>query len=176
MTNDLYRRQFQRNWEHFITILQSDLKQSSQDQKVNYNMAKIALSIHSEYWDTKEKDGGRWIYELEKENPEEANLIRNILLKDMRFSEEVSSDSLNASLKFIVPIGSAVTGFALSKAFGANNVVRIISTIVPAAVAYPITNNMIDVHGENQKEETIQSYLSQLDKYKLSIESVLSGI
>jgi len=176
MANDLYRRQFQRNWEHFITILQSDLKQSAQGQKINYNMAKIALSIHSEYWDTKEKDGGRWICELEKENPEEANLIRKILLKDMKFTEEVRNESLNASLKIIVPVGSAAAGFVLSRAFGANNVVQIISTIVPAAVAYPITNNMIDIHGENQKEEAIQSYLSQLDKYKLSIESVLNGI
>ncbi len=51
--------------------------------------------------------------------------------------------------------------------------VRAACTVVPAAVAYPVTVNIMKMKEEDGKKELIQAYLKQLDKYKLSMESIL---
>ena len=103
-------------------------------------------------------------------------MIRNILLNDMKFTEDSEGDTKNGYLKYVVPLGSAAVGLGISRVIGANNLVQAICTISPAVVAYPITNNILDSTKDQKMKIRISNYMRQLDKYKLSIESILKDV
>lgn len=168
-----YYDDFEKNWDKFIARMHGQLIKQARDGVFTLASSNLILADCSGFWDSRHSEGGRWLEKFEKEYPQKAEIIRNILLHDMRFAENSVGDSGQEYLKYIVLVGSAATGFAISKIVGANAIVQAVCTIASAVVAYPVVNNVIHAVDDSRKKKMIQDYLSQLDKYRISIESTI---
>lgn len=173
---NMYCENFRKNWDKFMDRLQGQLIIQAKNGILALVPSNLVLSECTGFWDSRHSEGGRWLEQYEKEFPEKAGMIRNILLKDMKFEELPIKRGNHGFLKYVIPAGSAAAGFAISKAVGAGAIVQAVCTAAPAAVAYPVTNNMLHTIDDSKKKEMIQSYLAQLSKYKAGIESILQDM
>lgn len=171
-----YHDGFKKNWDKFVSRLQGQLITQARNGVFTPASSNLILADCIGFWDSRHSEGGRWLEEFEKEYPQKAEMVRNILLDDMKFEENSADDSKQEYLKYIIPVGSAAAGFAISKIAGANAIVQAVCTIAPAAAAYPVASNILHAADDNRKKEMIRNYLSQLDKYRVSIESILHDI
>lgn len=167
---------FKKNWDKFITRLQGQLITQAKNGVFTPASSNLILADCIGFWDSRHSEGGRWLDGFEKEYPDKAERIRNILLNDMKFKSNSSDESTQEYLRYLIPVGSAAAGFAISRIAGANAIVQAVCTIAPAVVSYPVASNVLHAAGDNRKKEIIQNYLSQLDKYRVSIESILQGM
>lgn len=172
---ETYYEEFEKYWKKFTTQLQGQIMTQAQKGVLIHSALNLILADCVGFWDSKYSEGGRWIDKYETEYPEKADMIRDILLNDMKFTDEGEQSSNYKALKYIVPAGTAVAGFAVSGLRNAGMLARAACTIVPAAVAYPIATNIVNMKAGDAKEKMIQAYMRQLDKYKLSIESILKN-
>lgn len=170
---NLYYDDFKKNWDKFIVRLQGQMITQARNGVFTQASSHLILADCIGFWDSRHSEGGRWLGKFEEEYPQKAEMVRNILLNDMKFEENSADDSKQGYLRYIIPVGSAAAGFAISRIAGANAVVQAVCTIAPAVVAYPVADNVLHAADDNRKKEIIQNYLSQLDKYRVSIESIL---
>lgn len=56
-------------------------------------MSNLILADCIGFWDSGYSEGGRWLEKFEKMYPEKAELIRDILLNDMKFTENSADKS-----------------------------------------------------------------------------------
>lgn len=173
--SETYYEEFEKCWKKFVTQLQGQIMMQAKKGMLIHSSLNLILADCAGFWDSRHSEGGRWLDKYEAEYPKKAGMVRDILLKDMKFTGEEGNSSKYGALKYIVPVGSAVAGFAVSGGIGACNLVRAACTVVPAAVAYPVTVNIMKMKAEDGKKELIRAYMKQLDKYKLSIESILQN-
>lgn len=173
---DSFYNIFLKNWDKFRVRIKGQIMVQANKGVFTYSSLNLVLADCAEFWDSHNFEGGRWLIELEKAFPEKADLVKTILLKDMKFSEESEVYSKNNFLQYAVPVGSAAVGFSLSRMMGASNVVQAISTVTPAAVAFPITKSIVNSMDDKKQKEAIDSYIAQLEKYRLSIESIVKDI
>lgn len=96
-----------------------------------------------------------FLEKYEREYPEKAEMVKNILLNDMKFEEYSLGVSQKGYMKYMVPIGCAAAGFGLSKIAGADTVILTVCTIAPAAAAYPVTINALRTGGNSRKKQMI---------------------
>ena len=175
MQNSFYD-DFMKNWEKFRTRLQGQVMMQAKKGILNHASLNLILADCTEFWDSDHSEGGRWLNELEKAFPQKAELVRNILLNDMKFTEEADAGSKNGILQLAVPVGSAAAGFSLSKLMGASTLIQAVCTVVPAAVAFPLTKNIVGTLDDNKRKDVIGRYIAQLEKYRLSIESIVKDV
>lgn len=169
------RERFEANWQKFTTQLRGQMMIEAKKQKLTYPMLKLMLASHVGYWDSRQKEGGRWLDAYEAANPEKGALVREILVKDMCFSEEEDSRSQTDIWKYAVPVGGAAAGFAISHALGAAAGVQAVATVAPAVIGYPLAGSLSGSARERGKKELLDRYMAQLQKYKKSVESILSS-
>lgn len=172
---ETYYDEFEKNWEKFTTQLQGQIMTQAQKGVLVHSVLNLILADCVGFWDSKYSEGGRWLDRYETEYPKKADMIRDIFLNDMKFTDEGEKSSDLEALKYIVPVGTAIAGFAVSGFGKAGMLARAACTVVPAAVAYPIATNIVNIKSDDAKENLIQAYMKQLDKYKLSIESILQS-
>lgn len=173
MMQEKYDEEFEKYWKKFATQLQGQLMTQAQKGILVHSAFNLTLADCAGFWDSKYSEGGRWLDQYKAGHPEEADMIRDILLKDMQFTDEGKYSSKYGALRYLIPAGSAAAGFIISGISRAGTLARAASTIVPAAVAYPVTANIVNMKADDAKKELIQAYMKQLDKYKRSVESVL---
>lgn len=171
-----YYNDFKKNWDKFIVRLQGQLITQAKNGVFTPASSNLILADSIGFWDSRHSEGGRWLDGFEKEYPQKAEMVRNVLLNDMKFVENSADASKQDYLRYIIPMGSAAAGFTISKIAGANAIVQAVCTIAPAVVAYPVASNVLHAADNNRKKEMIQNYLSQLDKYRISIENILLDI
>lgn len=171
-----YNDDFKKNWDKFFTRLQGQLITQAKNGIFTPASSNLILADCIGFWDSRYSEGGRWLEKFEKEYPKKAEMVRKILLNDMKFEENSADDSKQEYLKYIIPVGSAAAGFAISKIAGANAIVQAVCTVAPAMVAYPVANNFVHAAEDNRKKKMIQDYLSQLNKHRVSIENILQDI
>ncbi len=174
--DNLYSKIFDKNWDKFVTRLQGRLMTQAKNGGSMQQSSNLILADCIGFWDSRHSEGGRWLENYERECPEKAEMVKNILLNDMKFEEYSSGVSQKGYMKYMVPIGCAAAGFGLSKISGADTVIQTVCTIAPAAAAYPVTINALRAGENSRKKQMIQNYLSQLNKYKVSIESILQDM
>lgn len=167
---------FQACWTKFSTRLKGEMMMQAKNKTFTYPVLNLLLAESTGFWDSQYSEGGRWLKQYEKEEPGKADMIRDILVKDMKFTEVPEAASRNDFLKYALPAGSAVAGFAISRIFSASKLIQAICTIATAAAAYPIAGNILDKSQNNKRQELIQAYMSQLDKYKISVESIMQSV
>lgn len=173
---DSFYNGFLKNWEKFQVRLRGQIMMQADKGVFTYESLNLLLADCAGFWDSPHSEGGRWLIELEKAYPKKAELVRTVLFKDMKFSEETNGGGKNSILQYAVPVGTAVAGCALSRAMGASDTVQAVCTLVPGAAAIPLAKNIVQSSDKNKKKEATDSYLKQLEKYRLSAESVLKDI
>ena len=164
---------FEHCWENFLTRVRGELMITAKTQKLSAAVAKFTLSAETDFWESEIQEGGRWLANYEKENPEKAAVIRDILLKDMTFTDEDTPKNGAEALKVALPIGAAAAGLTVSRLSGANNVVQVAATVIPAAASVPLAKSMAGNLKSDAQKKLIQAYLDQLDKYHKGVESCL---
>lgn len=172
---ETYYEEFEKYWKKFATQLQGQIMTQAQKGVLIHSALNLILADCVGFWDSKYSEGGRWIDKYETEYPKNAEMIRDILLRDMKFTDEGKESFDHKVLKYIVPVGTAAVGFAISGFSKASMFARAVWTVVPAAAAYPIATNIVNMKADDAKEKLIQAYMDQLDKYKQSIESILKN-
>lgn len=174
--NNTDKERFEQCWNKFITRLRGQMLNTMAKQKLTYPMMKLMLADEVEFWDSRQQEGGRWLDQYEAEYPEKGALIRSILVKDISFKEESGNAPQGDSLKYILPVGGAAAGFLISHFMGANTIVQAVSTVVPAVAAYPIAVSVTGSNKADADKRMLQLYLDQLEKYRLSVESILLDV
>lgn len=165
---------FEKNWTAFITRLKGQIISRSQKHEMGYQQLRLLLSDAALSWVSGEEACGRWLMTYSRSNPAKGESIRDILTKDMQFTElPPPKKAYNETLNYVIPVAGAAAGFGISSMFKATTLIKAISTIAPAAVLYPSAKSLGDNLNKNSKSLQLEEYIDQLEKYKLSVISVL---
>lgn len=166
-------QQFEKLWGDFIASFKGRLLAQSEKQEISFPLAKLILQETVLCWSSDFTTNSKWLNELLKDQPQKGRLVKEILINDLKLSE-VTAEKRNPNLtKIAVPFGSALAGFALAKILKWGLIGTAGLTLIPAAVSLPIVNSYLQEMKHISSEEIINKYVSQLDKYKASIISVL---
>lgn len=163
---------FERLWENFISKIKGKLINASMQKKLTFSYVKLILDNEIYAWDSDYDEEGRWLRQYTDENPRCGQLIKEILFNDMSFTE-IEPPKKADGLKYAVPIVGAAAGLGIASIFNANLIVKAISTVAPAAILFPTTKTVLSYFSDSNSQAMIDSYISQLDKYKNSIISII---
>lgn len=164
---------FQKYWEKFSAQLRGQLMNQAKNGTLHNTTAKLALSGSVAFWDDRYAEGRKWLDRLEQEQPEKAQLVQDILLKDMGFQDLEEQKDHSPLLKYGIPVGGAIVGFAVSRFLGSTATTQALWTAGVALVSYPAASGMAGAVKDTAVKRTIDAYMDQLDKYRLSVEGVL---
>lgn len=169
------RANFEKNWAKFITRLKGQVMAKTEKQELSYPLLKLLLSDAVIGWETKDEENGRWLMNYTAEEPTKGQTIHRILTEDMQFDELQSKKVYHESLNYVVPIVGAVAGLGISTLLGAGVLGKTLSTVVPAAVLYPSSKAIGDNLNKTSSSHLLEEYIAQLEKYKLSVISVIES-
>lgn len=166
------RDKFDGVWDEFITTFKSQLLKASDSVITEHNYVRLLLENSKSIFYDNTSRCGKWLEDIGKENPEKAEMIRKIIDKDMDI-DPVKSEELSSSFKLAVPVVGGVAGYAIAKASHATTLGLVLSTAIPLAALYPVGAYCVNRYNMLKRESVIPGYVSQLDKYRKGIESVL---
>lgn len=166
--------QFESNWKDFDTKVRAQIGKRCNGQIPSFSVLAVILEDCKMDWGASDTRNGRWLTNLAKDYPKAANLIQKILLEDMKFEQRVEKNGISSTVKTVAPMAGAAAGFAFSHFVLHAPVVTQVVCTVGLAVALPPIMKKIDanVNEKNIHAETNQ-YMEQLQKYYISIKSVL---
>lgn len=166
-------QQFEKLWNGFVDSFKGELITQSKQQILSYPFVKLifsdkVLSLTSEY-----TSFGRWLNDIILRNPQKGKLIQEILTKDMLLTEVITEDNISLNVKYIATGSIGILGFVAAKGMGLGMINSAIMTLVPMAIVYPITSSYIKTNKDRAIYKLIDNYISQLNKYKEAISSIL---
>lgn len=166
-------QQFEKLWDGFVTSFKGDLIGQSRKQTLTYPLVKLifsdkVLTLTSEYGSF-----GRWLDEVIRIQPRKGKLIKELLIKDMVLTEEKLNNEISSGLKYAAVGGAGTFGFIAAKSMALGIISTAVLTLAPMAIAYPVATSYISTRKEKSIYTLIDAYITQLDKYKNSISSVL---
>ena len=171
--NRNHLEQFDKHWELFLTRVKGQIKKRCQGGTPSYAHMNAILKDCSLDWESGDNACGRWLMNLEKEMPEKAGLIRQVLTEDMCFREDATKAGMPGVLKTAVPIAGAVASAAISRFTGATMVHQLLWAAGTAAVLTPVMKTVDQQVRDANTCSSTQAYLAQLEMYRISIESIL---
>lgn len=164
---------FEKYWEQFLTRVKGRMMKQAKKQEMTYPLLNLLLSDISLSWDSNVEESGRWLGQYCEKNPQKGGMIRQILLEDMEFSEILGNEKGSDAMNYIVSAAGAATGYCISSALHAGKVAKTISTVVPALLLYPSAKAVGENTKNRNQKEYMEEYISQLEKYKKGVLSVL---
>lgn len=165
--------QFEKCWNIFLTRLEGRMMTQSKKQTLTYPFLNLMLSDACLCWGSEYEEGGRWLKKYSEAEPEKGKLIRQILMEEMRFSEiSVKKDTAD-SWSYAIPIAGAAAGLGISHVLKAGMAAQAASTILPVVILYPSVKAAGENRSARMKKGMMKEYLSQLDKYRLRVASLL---
>lgn len=164
---------FEKYWEQFLIRVKGRMVSQAKKQELTYPLLKLLLKDISLSWDSDVEENGRWLRQYSEENPQKGEMIRQILLEDMEFSEVLSNDKSPAAVNYIVPAAGAAAGYCISSVLHAGAAAKAISTVAPALLLYPSAKAIGENAKNKNQRESMEAYLSQLEKYRKGALSVL---
>ncbi len=167
------KEDFEKYWGKFITQLKGRLMAVSKNQKLSYHIAKLQLTDIAANWDSEYEESGRWLIQYCNENPEKGQLVREVLLEQMCFSEIQPKKDYSEVMNYAIPVAGAIAGFGISKLAHAKTVVRAVSTIAPTVLLYPSAKAVGTTLNQNSKAELLDEYILQLEKYHQGVISII---
>lgn len=165
---------FENVWNSFIVKFKGKLLSQSNNGNLNYSEVNLVFKDMVLSWSIKTDMEGKWLADYAFSNPEKGELIKKILAEDMTI-KKIDKPKTPEFLKYIVPFVGAAAGLCISSVCDAGIAVKAISTIAPAVVLYPSANTVLNTLKIRNNENLIEEYISQLDKYKQSIISIISS-
>lgn len=170
---DILTTKFQELWQDFVSSFKGNLITESRKQKISFAIAKMALGEAVSTWTSEYTINGRWLYMLMQDEPAKGSLVKEIFTKDITLTEVKPTRSKSDSLKYLVPIGAGAVGYGVAYLAELAKIGTTCATLVPMAVAYPLTTKYLSNQKEKEDENIINSYVDQLNKYKESVISAL---
>lgn len=170
---DTLTTKFQELWQDFVSSFKGNLINEARKHNISFAFAKLALGEAVSTWMSEYTINGRWLYKLIQEEPAKGNLVKEIITHDISLTEVDSSKSNSDSLKLIIPLGAGAIGYGIAHLANLGLIATACATLAPMAAAYPITTKFLENQQQKAKQDTINSYVDQLGKYKESIISAL---
>lgn len=168
------KERFEALWADFIVLVKGKLISTVAKQKLSTPLANLILSDAASSWNSEYEINGKWFSNLKVVDSKKAELIGEILLNDMRFTEIDIIEELPTYYNYVIPAVGACAGCAISMYLGYSKLVQVASTILPAALLYPAVTTFRNRMSETNKDKCVEGYIAQLEKYKNSVMSVLS--
>lgn len=163
------RNQFEELWEDYISSFKGSLISQTNNQPMSYHLAKRTLEEVTLSWLSEFDRRGRWLMRLEKEFPDKGIVVKDIFRNDISIKEIASSDGHVSASKYLVPAGLAVAGYFAAKYLAYNAIKTLSLVLIPALISIPILNSHLKNRQKSREDAIIDSYVSQLDKYKVAI-------
>ena len=161
--------QFEELWEDYISSFKGSLISQTNNQPLSYLLVKRTLDEATLSWQSEFDRRGRWLMRLEKEHPEKGAVVKDILKNDISIKEINSSERNVSASKYLVPAGIAAAGYFLAKFLAYNTFKTACVVLIPALISIPILNSHLKNRQKSREDAIIDSYVSQLDKYKVAI-------
>lgn len=172
--NTTEKEKFEALWADFLALVRGKLITTANKQNLSTPLANLILSDAASSWGSEYERNGKWLNQFKETEPEKAQLVCDVLLRDMAFADIEEKNDLPDFYNYAIPAVGACIGLAMSMYAGCGKLIQAISTIAPAALLYPAVKTFRNsMHTANQ-EKNIDSYMLQLEKYKNSIVSILS--
>lgn len=168
------KEKFESLWKDFIALVMGKLMNTVAKQKLSTPLANLILSDAASSWNSDYELNGKWLSNLKEIDPPKAELVREILLNDMRFVEIETKGELPAYYNYVIPAVGAGAGCAISMYLGYGKLVQVASTVIPAVLLYLAVTMFRRRTDEINKEKCVEDYIAQLEKYKNSVMSILS--
>lgn len=165
---------FEKVWDNFIAKFKGKLLRQSNNGNLNYSDVKLVFMDIVLSWSIKTDIEGKWLADYTASNPEKGSLIKKILTEDLSINEIADLKSIDF-LNFIIPVSGAVLGLCITSFCDAEFIIKAVSTVIPPIALYPATKYALSSIKVNRTENLINSYVSQLDKYKQSIISIIDN-
>ena len=164
---------FENYWGNFVAQVKGKLMKAASSRTLSFPYANLILNDAAASWFSEYDVNGKWLLNYKKSNPDKAKLVYEIL-GDMRFGEDVPTREISPFYDYAIPTVGALCGWCISYFCGGVPVIRIISTLAPAAVLYPVARTWRRKMDETNRDKAIDKYIAQLDRYYHSVVSVLS--
>jgi hypothetical protein len=161
--------QFEELWEDYISSFKGSLISQTNNQPMSYHLAKRTLEEVTLSWLSEFDRRGRWVMRLEKEFPDKGDVVKDIIRNDISIKEIASSDSHVSASKYLLPAGLAAVGYFAAKLLAYNPIKTACLVLIPALISVPILNNHLKNRQKNKEDAIIDSYVNQLNKYKVAI-------
>lgn|GEM_PF-3746983 len=165
--------EFNQLWQRFLTQLYGKLIERKKAQPLNMSTANLELRQVSENWVTVYDISGKWLAEYTKAYPEKGARIREILQKEMRFSEEAKEKTMPTFLKYGIPFAGAFIGGVVAHAFSARFIVQAAAAGLSGVGVHLGVKDVEKNIAVQRHNNMPAAYLAQLEKHRLSIESVI---
>lgn len=166
---DTFRNQFEELWEDYISSFKGSLISQISNQPMSYHLAKRTLEEVTLSWLSEFDRRGRWLMRLEKEFPDKGAVVKDIFRNDISIKEIASSDSHVPASMYLVPAGLAAAGYFAAKLLAYNPIKTASLVLIPALISIPILNSHLKNKQKGKDDVIIDSYVTQLTKYKSAI-------
>ena len=171
--NTTEKEKFESLWTDFMALVKGMLINTIAKQKLSTPLANLILSDAASSWNSEYEINGKWLSNLKNVDSKKAELVSEILLNDMRFTEIDIQAELPMYCNYVIPAAGACIGCAISMYLDYSKMVQAASTIIPAVLLYPAVTTFRKRMNETNKDKCIEEYIAQLEKYKNSVISVL---
>ena len=168
------KEKFETLWSDFSTLVKGKLLTTAQKQTLSTPLAKLILTDAAGTWSDEYSMCGRWLHQLSQADSAKAELVKDILLRDMCFTEVGQVRVLPDYYNYLVPSISACAGYAVSRFLELGLIGDTALAILPAVMSYPAVKQYRKNQANVAIGKTIASYMEQLEKYKNSVLSILS--
>lgn len=168
------QEKFESLWDDFIVLVKGRLLTAAGNQTLSTSLANLILSDAASSWASDYDINGRWMKDIKMQDPKKAELISEVLLNDLRFSDVRIKGVLPEYCNYLIPAAGAVAGYAVGVFFDYSKLWQGVFTLVPAVLLYPLVKHFRSNQHISNNENLVNLYVEQLIKYKNSIMSILS--
>lgn len=168
------KEKFETLWSDFSTLVKGKLITTAQKQKLSTPLAKLILADAAGTWSDEYSMYGRWLLQLSQTEAAKAGLVKEVLLKDMNFTEIDEARVLADYYNYLVPSISACAGLAVSRILSLGLLADVALVVLPAVLSYPAVKRFRKSQEDAAIDKAVTSYMGQLEKYKNSVLAILS--
>ena len=172
--NNTDKERFESLWADFVTLVKGKLISTANIQTLSIPLANLILHDAASSWNSDYEINGKWLSDFKNREPQKAELVYDILLNDMKFSEIEIRKEFPNYYNYLIPTVGAIAGLGISYFSGASKIIQTVSTIAPAVLLYPAVKMFGKQQNETNKKKNIDVFMQQLEKYKNSILTILS--
>lgn len=168
------KERFESLWNDFTNLVKGKLLTIAKKQTLSTPLAKLILTDVSGAWGDDYTTYGRWLQLLSQNDSPKAELIKEVLQKDITFTDVEKASVLPDYCNYLIPGIGACAGYATSCYFELGKIAQVATVLLPAILLYPAVKMFRNNQTEAATDKIVTSYMEQLDKYKNSILSILS--
>ena len=170
-----YIEEFEKLWSKYLVVIEGKLISQSQTTHLGHPQASYVLMTSRDFWDSEYGEGYRWLKKYVENEPKKGERVKAVLTKDMSFLPEPEIKSNYGAAACVASIAGSAIGLGLTSLLDGGLLMKAISVVVPPLAIYPTVNGMGKNANDKHKDELVKRYIAQLDKYKVSVLSIIES-